>query len=583
MRVNTFLSLPLLATATLLAVGCRDATAPESTQPAFVRMVSGDAQTGVVGQALAQPLVVRVVDPRGLPVVGGTVTFTVSGGGGVAGATVRTDADGFAGTVWTLGTTTADSQRVKASAMNQRTGETLSISFRADPRADVPARAVSLSDSAYTGEAGAALPDSLAVKVVDRYGNPVPAVRVAWTVMEGGGTISPDTTLTGDDGVARAAWTLGWDGAHRARVAVTGYTLTVAFSAEAPFARAFTLLAAGEFHACGIAQDGAAWCWGRNDAGQLGTGDTRNRTHPARVGGDVEFTRLSLGGSHSCGLAADSTAYCWGSNAEGQLGTGPVGGFSAVPAPAAGGYTLVRISAGGAHTCAAVHRSLSPICWGRNVEGQLGDGTTTGRGAPARVNAFFYEIAAGARHTCGSLNGRFSSVVGWTANVDCWGSNDSGQLRAFTGASSPSPIGILFTRSHEGSVHFRELVSGGRHSCAVWHSGQVECWGSDAAGQLGSGVFTGLAAGAEHTCGFSGGGLYCWGSNAHGQLGNPLGGGAAPVRVWPDGPAFVAAHAGGAFTCAVTGAGKAWCWGDNAYGQLGNGSTTSSPTPVLVR
>ena len=77
------------------------------------------------------------------------------------------------------------------------------------------------------------------------------------------------------------------------------------------------------------------------------------------------------------------------------------------------------------------------------------------------------------------------------------------------------------------------MVGGRAHGCALTASGRLACWGSDERGQIaqpggqssaapiliGSATWTALAAGAEHACGISGGGLYCWGDNAVGQLG----------------------------------------------------------------
>lgn len=715
MRVNTFLRLPLLATATLLAVGCREATAPELTQPAFVRMVSGDAQAGIVGQALAQPLVVRVTDRRGRPVSHHPVGFTVSGGGSVEPASVQTDADGTASTTWTLGTSTADSQRVLVSVMNERTGQTLSLAIHAAANADVPAVAAATSDPACTGAPGVPLADSLAVRIEDQYGNGVPAARVAWKVMAGGGRISPQTALTDEDGVARGEWTLGTgvDGAQQAQAlaegaapatfyATTGAPATlvlekvsgdnqtapwegtvigslvvrlrlssgepvqgapiewsadrrasivsesypassvtdarglakavwrlaaeddeglefhawagaapagsVSFTATAfamPFA--FGNLDTGEAHACALADMGKTYCWGRNDTGQLGTGDTRDRLSPAAVVADSGLASLAAGNSHTCGVS-NGAAYCWGSNANGQLGTGTVGGFSTVPVPVAGGHTFYVLAAGASHTCGITYKPgpRAPhgqvYCWGRNDKGQLGDGTTIDRAVPTLIasvpeDTLFVEVSAGAEHTCATIERpppSFDIVppAGGLYQIYCWGSNDSGQLGSAPDAYRATPVLVLHSTNY-----FRfplNVASGGRHTCVIWWSAaDVECWGSNTAGQLGtgspSGFWKGLSSGGEHTCALTTVHAYCWGSNEHGQLGNPEAGGSTPVRVAGNFSLVALIRSGGAFTC-VRGAnghpanpGYAHCWGDNTYGQLGNGTTTSSPTPVLVR
>lgn len=79
-----------------------DGIAPPSATA--IALVSGDHQTGTVGQALAQPLVVRVTDKNDAGVAGVAVSWaTTGGGGGVSGASVTTDAQGHASVTWTLG------------------------------------------------------------------------------------------------------------------------------------------------------------------------------------------------------------------------------------------------------------------------------------------------------------------------------------------------------------------------------------------------------------------------------------------------------------------------------------------------
>jgi serine/threonine-protein kinase len=79
-------------------------------------------------------------------------------------------------------------------------------------------------------------------------------------------------------------------------------------------------------------------------------------------------------------------AYCWGSGTFGQLGTGVAPLASSVPVAVSGGLVFTAISVGKSvdHTCAVTPDPVA-YCWGRNNEGQLGDGTTTNRPAPTRV------------------------------------------------------------------------------------------------------------------------------------------------------------------------------------------------------
>jgi alpha-tubulin suppressor-like RCC1 family protein len=105
----------------------------------------------------------------------------------------------------------------------------------------------------------------------------------------------------------------------------------------------FASISTGYMHACAVSADGVAYCWGSNLTGELGTSDTRETCadgscsrRPRPVAGDQRFAAVSAGFDHTCGVTTDGTVYCWGSNDAGQLGvrrgTGHCGlGRSAVP------------------------------------------------------------------------------------------------------------------------------------------------------------------------------------------------------------------------------------------------------------
>ena len=203
--------------------------------PARVEITSGNDQRARVGTELAQPLVARVLDEDGRPVPNAVVNFRVtSGGGSVFTGAVQADAKGEARERWTLGTVTADSQRVEVRVSNAATANPVALAtFRAVADADAPARVEAVSGSGQAGSSGAALPDSLAARVLDRFSNPVPGAAVTWTVVSGGGQITP-TSTSNAAGIAKAVWTLGarLDSAQVAEVSV-GTTTRARFSALA--------------------------------------------------------------------------------------------------------------------------------------------------------------------------------------------------------------------------------------------------------------------------------------------------------------------------------------------------------------
>ena len=183
----------------------------------------------------------------------------------------------------------------------------------------------------------------------------------------------------------------------------------------------FVALAVGWNHSCALSLTGQAFCWGQNASGQLGDGTTIVHTAPTAVSGsDVNaFRAIAAGGSHTCALGTDGLAYCWGHNNYGQLGVGDTQEHL-TPTRITSSVPFVTITAGGVHSC-ALTRAGEAFCWGRNSYGQLGDGTTTDHSTPVRVlgGQIFTSIHAAGSHTCARAS---------TGGTYCWGYNSDGQL-----------------------------------------------------------------------------------------------------------------------------------------------------------
>jgi alpha-tubulin suppressor-like RCC1 family protein len=126
----------------------------------------------------------------------------------------------------------------------------------------------------------------------------------------------------------------------------------------------FEATAVGFLHTCGATSNGTAYCWGMNWYGELGDGtaERHNRLTPTPVVGDRAFASISAGAYHTCGLTTDGRAYCWGQNEAGQLGNGRTED-SAIPVPVAGGLTFESVSAGWLRSCGVT--ALGALyCWG---------------------------------------------------------------------------------------------------------------------------------------------------------------------------------------------------------------------------
>jgi alpha-tubulin suppressor-like RCC1 family protein len=131
----------------------------------------------------------------------------------------------------------------------------------------------------------------------------------------------------------------------------------------------FDTLSSGFGHTCALS-GGRAFCWGRNDRGQLGSSRAADgcdgvacNVSPIRVTGVDAFTQISAGGDHTCGIAA-GVAYCWGSNAYGQLGVGDATPSSARPLRVAIAERVAAIEARGISTCATTVSGRRD-CWGK--------------------------------------------------------------------------------------------------------------------------------------------------------------------------------------------------------------------------
>src|SRR5207245_5107257 len=138
-------------------------------------------------------------------------------------------------------------------------------------------------------------------------------------------------------------------------------------------------VSAGAADAWGATVAGAAYCWGDNGFGQLGDGTTTSQSSPVLVQAPpgVSFAAVTGGVAHTCGVTAAGIAYCWGRNLEGQLGDGTtMNRLTPVPVQAPAGVSFAAVGAGDFHTC-GVTATGAAYCWGANGSGQLGDGTNT--------------------------------------------------------------------------------------------------------------------------------------------------------------------------------------------------------------
>jgi alpha-tubulin suppressor-like RCC1 family protein len=221
---------------------------------------------------------------------------------------------------------------------------------------------------------------------------------------------------------------------------------------------------------------------GRNNRGQIGDGTTVDRLRPVRVPGlPLPATRISAGDSHSGVVLSDGSVWMWGLNANGQLGDGTrINRLRPVRAQFTG--QAVVVEAGFDHTLAS-HTDQTVFAWGDNSEGQLGDGTTTDRQIPARVPGLtnVIQISAGAFHNIVRRSPAPRTAFAWGRNTD-------GQVGNGTRTSPvTSPVQVA------GLMNVASVSAGAFHSLARELDGPtpIRAWGSNSDGQLGDGTRTG--------------------------------------------------------------------------------------------
>jgi alpha-tubulin suppressor-like RCC1 family protein len=229
------------------------------------------------------------------------------------------------------------------------------------------------------------------------------------------------------------------------------------------------------------------------------------------------FEHVYAGASVACGLEAPGNAWCWGSVGSSGYGNGSLDTTRRdVPTRAAVGHAFSSLAVAWNSAC-GIEVSGSVVCWGQNESGQLGDGTTAARGAPAPVSSLSgtVQLAAGAFHFCARSE---------AGTVTCWGDNESVQ------ASHPARGIVVQPQMVALGGPASDIVSHWEHSCALV-AGQGFCWGGDAIRQLGNdttyhrlvptlaatgdGVsrsWVEIEANNQHTCGREArGAVFCWG------------------------------------------------------------------------
>ena len=292
----------------------------------------------------------------------------------------------------------------------------------------------------------------------------------------------------------------------------------------------------GSYSSIAIKNNNTIWAWGYNYRGQLGLGDTTNRSSPVQIGSDTTWSKVSSGGDHRIAIKTNGTMWSWGHNGYGRLGISYNNSYEFYPVQIGGLTTWSKVSAGLAHN-AAIKTDGTIWAWGQGSSGQIGNSNTADLNSPVQIGSLtnWANVSAGFA---------FTVAVKTDGTLWSWGSNGYGQIGdgTTTNRSSPVQIGSLTTWS--------KVAAARSAGYAIKTDGTLWSWGGNYAGGLGLGDTTHRSSPVQI------GALTNW-SKIDGSI-------------------------SGFFATSIKTDGTLWSWGHNSLGQLGLSNQTNRSSPVQV-
>ncbi len=310
-------------------------------------------------------------------------------------------------------------------------------------------------------------------------------------------------------------------------------------------------LSTGDNHTCALTSSGTVYCWGSNNKGQIGNGDTsvpashdssicfsqalydagsKDKTYKCATRATKVVDRssglqteasgvisISLGGDASCGIFSGGKVACWGSNENGLLGggagddrpspfkdalSGICDGADVCPLAEINTSTLKdlwSISVGSKSAC-AIDSDGAGYCWGKNDLGQFGNGETSNSTYynPELSTKIFTSrkisaITVGNDFSCITEEMDSNDGIGLYSSTKCFGENTEklgyGSYPPVSPSSSPLPITVRAENGVDPMYGVMAISAGNGHACGV-KGGEVYCWGDNSKGQLGSSIVT---------------------------------------------------------------------------------------------
>ena len=465
------------------------------------------------------------------------------------------------------------------------------------------------------------------------------AVKIAGTPLAGKTIVqiaagaNHNMVLTSDG----AVYTWGWNyhGQLGNNTKTNSNTIVAVQTISTPIAgKKIVKIAAGQGHSLALTDDGMVYAWGRNDTGQLGNNATTDAMLPVAVTvtgtpmSNKTIVEIASGARHSLAIDSSGKVYAWGHNGSGQLGNNStVNALTPVAVQAPADKNIIQVSGSGwlGASSSALASDGTVYSWGRDFDGQLGDGTNNDSYVPVITTINLVDTPSTPTHVM-AKPGDTTAIISWQAPIVSGGQNITGYVLQYqaVGASSWTTINVAaaatshtitgLTNDQTYRIRLAAKITAGTGDFSnvvlvTPHAKPTITNVSPAIGPVAGGqnvTLTGtnfilkskkimqtvngngysLALSADGT-------VYTWGRNEYGQLGNGVTATNSPVPVAVktagtpmEGKTIVQISAKVWYALALASDGTVYSWGFNSWGQLGNGTSgtaNNASAPVAVK
>ena len=465
------------------------------------------------------------------------------------------------------------------------------------------------------------------------------AVKIAGTPLAGKTIVqiaagaNHNMVLTSDG----AVYTWGWNyhGQLGNNTKTNSNTIVAVQTIGTPIAgKKIVKIAAGQGHSLALTDDGMVYTWGRNDTGQLGNNATTDAMLPVAVTvtgtpmSNKTIVEIASGARHSLAIDSSGKVYAWGHNGSGQLGNNStVNALTPVAVQAPADKNIIQVSGSGwlGASSSALTSNGAVYSWGRDLDGQLGDGTNNDSSVPVITTINLVDTPSTPTHVM-AKPGDTTAIISWQAPIVSGGQNITGYVLQYQaiGASSWTTVnvaaaatlhtitGLTNDQTYRVRLAAKTAAGTGDFSSIVLvtpHAKPTITNVSPAIGPVAGGqnvTLTGtnfvlknkkiiqtvngngysLALSADST-------IYTWGRNEYGQLGNGVTATNSPVPVAVktagtpmEGKTITQLSAKVWYALALASDGTVYSWGFNSWGQLGNGTSgaaNNASAPVAVK